>query len=612
MAVSFPGSGSPISLLDLQNYFGGDSPISFSEYLQAVEGIGDSTSGASLNEFYGKSGYYGDRAVLVGGRVLPGDIEPTHPVTGAPTFPSNGTSYQQRMAFGQTIDITTTGNATMYGLPNGVDPSFPPGTSQVRPRAVSPTGFGGHGGAMMASNRSLGMYGDNYITTPHSSQNKDLLAYTSFINPETTFGDYGYQFEMGISNGSVSNGNKAAFQFGRRQFKTSSNFSSPYIHFWSQAFQVTIGTSGAISAIAGYDMRPGHWGVWPVPGTSTNPNTSPNPYAQPNVQLGQIGYHPDFRGDLHPASTIFDRIWAMDDLLHTHTAVGNASGGVPSNPDGSVNYLGNAAVGIPNGVRGAFLDMTTSSAFTVKSNYIKTFNIENPEARAVHLGELSNTPWDPQEWDTVSPSSPTGYLSNLFGQWNSPGFAPGYKASTEWTYMQRTFYSGAGGKNRAIVAGGRDFWEKLAPLPTAQSPTSGSFFAQNMGTGMPYYSRPLISNRIDYFDINKTGNSADFGNLYERRQQHSSTTNGDRVLFIGGNSYYREQTNIPAPNMGGYSPNPFATANGMDLTTPANDPASRLKSIDYINIHTLGNAADFGDLTHSLDLLVAGSGSTTA
>ena len=46
----------PISLLDVQNEFGGSNPISISEYYGAASGV--PTSGAiSLSNFYGKSAY---------------------------------------------------------------------------------------------------------------------------------------------------------------------------------------------------------------------------------------------------------------------------------------------------------------------------------------------------------------------------------------------------------------------------------------------------------------------------------------------------------------------------------------------------------------------------
>lgn len=605
MAVSIKGPGTPISLLDLQNYFGGDSPISFSEYLEAVQGIGDSSTGADLNSFYGKSGYYGDRAVLVGGATDINNWPSTHPVSGAPifTFAAPTGHFQNYFAFGQLIDISTTGNATMYGLPSSVDPSFPPGTSQPRPRS-STTGDG-YSHAQQASNRSIGVYGNHHINGYDPSSTKTSgLAYTSYINPENTFGDFGYSMEMGVSRASVSNGSKGVFNFGRTTFKIPSPYVPNYGHFWSQAFQVTIGTSGSITAVSGYDIRPTHWGP-------NIPNASTNNVNQPNVLLGQIGLSPELRGDLNPSPSIFDRIWSVDNNLHTHTSVGSPSTS-PSNPDGYVDYVGDAYTGASNGVRGAFLGLNTTSGRSIISNDIRTFNIEVPEAQSVKIGEITCPPWDPMLWDTVPPSDPFAYSSNLFGFWNSPS-QPYTNHYTTYTLGQRIFYSATGGKNRAIISGGRDLWERTSgPFSDARSPTSGTFFGQQMGQQAITYTSPLLQKRIDYFDINKTGaNTADFGDLATRRQMHGTTTNGDRVIFAGGRAYFHHFTfpanNHPTPGNQGY-----ATTIGLDLRTTFYDTEAWVGDIEYINIHTLGNASNFGDMVRKTAGYSVGSGSSTA
>ena len=604
MAVSIKGPGTPISLLDLQNYFGGDSPISFNEYLGAVQGIGDSSSGADLNSFYGKSGYYGDRAVLIGGRVDPNGWPATHPVSGAP-MPGVGasTAFQGYWAFGQLIDISTTGNATMYGLPNLVDPSFPPGTGQPMPRTSS--NGDNYNYSQLASNRSIGVYGNHHINGYDPSTTKNAgMAYTSFINPETTFGDFGYSMEMGVSRASVSNGSKGVFNFGRTTWKNPSPWSSPYGHFWAQAFQITIGTSGSITAVSGYDFRPTHW-------ASNLPNASTNNVNQPNVLLGQIGYSPELRGDLNPSPSVFDKVWSVDNNLHTHTAVGHPTT-PPSNPDGYVDYVGDAFTGASNGIRGAFMGMNTTNGRTIISNDIRTFNIEVPEAQSVKIGEITCPPWDPMLWDTSPPSDPFAYNTNLFGFWNSPSL-PSANHYTTYTLGQRMFFSATGGKNRAIISGGRDILERTSgPFSVAVSPTSGSHFSQKFGTFATLYTNPLLQKRIDYFDINKNGsNTADFGDLSTRRQQHGTTTNGDRVIFAGGFAYYHHfnypSNSHPTPGNQGY-----ATTIGLDLRTTIADTAAWVGDIEYINIHTLGNASNFGNMVHKTAGYTIGSGSATA
>ena len=73
------------------------------------------------------------------------------------------------------------------------------------------------------------------------------------------------------------------------------------------------------------------------------------------------------------------------------------------------------------------------------------------------------------------------------------------------------------------------------------------------------------SNVIEYITIAQTGNAVDFGDLTVKRQSAGALASSVRGVFTGG-----------------YDDSPAATY---------------LNVIDYITIATLGNAADFGDLT---------------
>jgi hypothetical protein len=80
---------------------------------------------------------------------------------------------------------------------------------------------------------------------------------------------------------------------------------------------------------------------------------------------------------------------------------------------------------------------------------------------------------------------------------------------------------------------------------------------------------PVDSNVIDYFTLSSTGNAIDFGDLTRitaRGAASGTCSSSTRALFAGGYT-----------------------------TTPANDSTN---VIDYVQISTIGNALDFGDLSN--------------
>jgi len=101
--------------------------------------------------------------------------------------------------------------------------------------------------------------------------------------------------------------------------------------------------------------------------------------------------------------------------------------------------------------------------------------------------------------------------------------------------QHRIFSTSLSSSTRGITAGGR----------TSPSPAESQF------------------NIIDYVTIASTGNSVDFGDLFQARNGAASFASTTRGVFGGG-----------------YNPGP-----------------TQLNTIDYITIATLGNAVDFGDLT---------------
>jgi len=102
-----------------------------------------------------------------------------------------------------------------------------------------------------------------------------------------------------------------------------------------------------------------------------------------------------------------------------------------------------------------------------------------------------------------------------------------------------------------------------ADFDGCSSPTRGIF-----GGGGTEPSAATRGNVIDYITIQTLGNSADFGDLTQKRSHLDAGSNAVRGIFVQG-------------------------INTTPSTTPVN-------TLDYVTIATLGNAVDFGDATISV------------
>ena len=118
---------------------------------------------------------------------------------------------------------------------------------------------------------------------------------------------------------------------------------------------------------------------------------------------------------------------------------------------------------------------------------------------------------------------------------------------------------------------------------------------------------------IDYLNIHTFGNAQYFGDLTAARGQTSACSSATRGLCMGGNypaNNIIEYVTIAAGGnsidfgdcnrdvqygLGGCSSSTRGFAAGGYDTTPA--PGADLNTIDYVEISTLGNMQDFGDLT---------------
>ena len=127
---------------------------------------------------------------------------------------------------------------------------------------------------------------------------------------------------------------------------------------------------------------------------------------------------------------------------------------------------------------------------------------------------------------------------------------------------------------------------------------------------------PSTSNVIQFIQINNTGNSVDFGDLTQGRNETGVVSDRTRGLWTGG---YVAPVKVNTIDYVTIS----ITANALDfgdLTTARGHMASGCNStrgvmagrqrgsapsftntnvIEYVTIQSLGNSVDFGDLTHT-------------
>ena len=101
-----------------------------------------------------------------------------------------------------------------------------------------------------------------------------------------------------------------------------------------------------------------------------------------------------------------------------------------------------------------------------------------------------------------------------------------------------------------------DLTEAKRNLGTSSSPTRAIFFGGNTGSGV---------NTIEYVTIASLGDGIDFGDLITATRNNTSCSSSIRGISAGG---------------------------GLSPSSPAYSD-----SIEYVTIATLGNAADFGNLT---------------
>lgn len=131
------------------------------------------------------------------------------------------------------------------------------------------------------------------------------------------------------------------------------------------------------------------------------------------------------------------------------------------------------------------------------------------------------------------------------------------------------------------------------------------------------------SNIIDYVNIASTGNATDFGDLLTVNAYVTGCSNGTRGIFAGGNDgsycdvmqYITIASAANAIDFGDLSVDVYGASACSDGTKGCiggggtnTGGFQRVTNIDYVNITSIGNATDFGDLTVARTAIHASSG----
>jgi len=135
---------------------------------------------------------------------------------------------------------------------------------------------------------------------------------------------------------------------------------------------------------------------------------------------------------------------------------------------------------------------------------------------------------------------------------------------------------------------------------------------------------PAVYNNIEFYNIMTTGNSQEFGNLTESRHNTDSCASETRAVNTGTGAYTNTIDYITmASQSDGIDFGNLSTANRAYLGALASStrgvfgggfqhpsPSSSVDVIDYIEIATIGNALDFGNLSVAKNSLGAVSSPT--
>ena len=244
-------------------------------------------------------------------------------------------------------------------------------------------------------------------------------------------------------------------------------------------------------------------------------------------------------------------------------------------------------------------------------------SLDKPKAGAFRFNTDSSQLeiYDGNQWTGVLSTSPYQQTGGTRGF-----IAGGYTNAPVAAYGDISYY------NVDTAGNALDFGDTIA---TGGRTASGS----SRTRGLIFYANAPAKNTIEYVTMQSLGNAIDFGDLLNLEDSNAATSDATRTVVAGG---------YPNNPDGSSGAGPYGRTNVIQYVTTATtgnaidygdlgvarsdfdgcssptrgvfggggtDPAAanRGNVIDYITIQTLGNSADFGDLTQKRSHLDAGS-----
>ena len=225
-------------------------------------------------------------------------------------------------------------------------------------------------------------------------------------------------------------------------------------------------------------------------------------------------------------------------------------------------------------------------------------------ARALWGGGTSPTQRDTIDYVTISTLGDATDFGNLSGV--------------------RFGVAGVASRTRAVFAGG--YINNIIEYVTFSSTGNATDFGDRTSTGaypngassqtrgivVGGYQAPAVINIMDYITIASTGNAVDFGNSTQENWESGGCSSSTRAIFAGGRGdepgynmistidYVEIATTGDAADFGdatvGRAGMGACSSSTRGVFSGGYTPTI-INTIDYITIATLGNATDFGDAT---------------
>ena len=131
---------------------------------------------------------------------------------------------------------------------------------------------------------------------------------------------------------------------------------------------------------------------------------------------------------------------------------------------------------------------------------------------------------------------------------------------------------------------------------------------------------PSQSDVIDYHNLSSPGTFVDFGNLFSGRYGCSATSSKSRAVIFGGYGSNNDTVDyltmastgdsVDALNLPVNHKYPAAWSNGTRACVAGSYYPAQINTISYVDIATLNNAVDFGDLTEKRGIMKAANSTT--